>query len=716
MWDSVGDNGTETYPDQTFTRAMVWQPADNTSKRVDVQGYNIFCAGFAHLPNGNILVAGGNKDMALNGIVQTHIFNWRTESWSRGPDMASGRWYPSVAAMANGEEVIVGGGAATPEVYQTNGTLRALPGLTDAEYGNPTYPWMMSRPDALLSMFGPYMTTHSANVAGVGAVTGTGRRDGLFRDFGSFASYDIGKVLVTGGGNISEAGQNNVPTKTSVVLTDSAGLVPSISPTGSMSGGRRQMNATVLADGSVLATGGQTSVATSALVDLNHAVTSAERWDPATGSWQVLSSASRIRQYHSTASLLPDGRVLTGGGGICTECVTAGYLEKNVEYFSPPYLFRKDGSGVLATRPVIGSMPSVVPNSLVFDMSVRGAYTSFAKVALVGFSDVTHDVNQGQRYIPLNFSIKAVTAGPTTNVSITGPAAGTILPPGHYMLFVIDSNGVPSIASTVQVAQATNPVMSPVQNAGSGRCIDVPAATTANATYLWTYDCNGTGAQALSRLSFDSSLRVLGNCLDVPGRNFVSGQRVWTYSCNATDAQRWQFNGDSTVRPVVAQGLCLAASTANGAQLMIANCDGSAAQRWNLQVAPVRKPQMGPVKNAASARCIDVPGASTANATYLGIFDCNGTAAQALTGDDADGSIRVLGNCVDVPGANFVSGQRVWNYTCNGTKAQKWQFAADGTIRLSEQQGLCLAAVSTANQAQLMIATCNGDALQKWSW
>ena len=94
MWDSVGDNAAETYPNQTFTRAQVWNPADDTYKRVDVQGYNIFCAGFTHLQNGNVLVAGGNKDTSLAGIVQTHVFDWRTETWSRGPDMAAGRWYP----------------------------------------------------------------------------------------------------------------------------------------------------------------------------------------------------------------------------------------------------------------------------------------------------------------------------------------------------------------------------------------------------------------------------------------------------------------------------------------------------------------------------------------------------------------------------------------------------------------------------------------------
>ena len=103
MWDSVGDGPAESYTDHTFTRAIVWDPATNTSVRRDVQGYNIFCAGYTQLADGRVLVAGGNKDSALNGIVQTHVFDWRTETWSRGPDMASGRWYPSVAALGNDE-------------------------------------------------------------------------------------------------------------------------------------------------------------------------------------------------------------------------------------------------------------------------------------------------------------------------------------------------------------------------------------------------------------------------------------------------------------------------------------------------------------------------------------------------------------------------------------------------------------------------------------
>ena len=571
IWDSVGDNSAETYPDHNFTRAMVWNPVDDTYKRVDLQGSNIFCAGFAHLGNGNILVAGGNANASLAGTVRTHIFNWQTETWTRGNDMAAARWYPSVAETANGEEVIIGGGPATAEVYQTNGAIRALSGFT--QYKARLYPFLGSRPDTQLRLFGPYPTGYTINTSGNGVITATGTRDGISREYGSFSTYDIGKTVVVGGGKITEDGAANVPTRTAVVMNSNTGLVPSFAATGSLSTGRRQLNATLLADGSVLATGGMTSAATSGIVDLNNAVTAAERWDPATGQWTVLASASRIRQYHSTAVLLPDGRVMTGGGGVCGVCTTVGYLEKNIEYFTPPYLYTKDGSGQLATRPVISSAPASVGINATFTISSAQA-ANVKKVALVGLGDATHSVDQGQRYVPLKFSASG------TTLTVTGPPNGGVAPPGYYMLFVIDADGVPSIAKMVQVAKGPNPVMSPVKNS-TGRCVDVPSSATAIRTYPQAYTCNNTKAQALTRLPDDNSLRILGNCLDVPSRNFVTGQRIWTYTCNNTIAQTWQFGSDGTIRPIGKTTLCLAAaSSANNAMILIVTCNANALQKW----------------------------------------------------------------------------------------------------------------------------------------
>ena len=570
IWDSVGDNAAETYPDHSFTRAMVWNPADDTYKRVDLQGSNIFCAGFAHLPNGNILIAGGNANAQLAGTVRTYVFNWQSETWTRGNDMAAARWYPSVAQTANGEEVIIGGGPATAEVYQTNGAIRAVTGFT--QYSSRNYPFMGSRPDTQLGLFGPFATGYTINTAGNGVIRATFTRDAISRDYGSFSTYDIGKSVVVGGGKITEGGVPNVPTRTAVVVNNGT-ITPSVTATGSLSTGRRQLNATLLADGSVLATGGMTSAATSTLVDLNHAATAAERWDPATGQWTVLASASRVRQYHSTAVLLPDGRVMTGGGGICGVCMDVGYLEKNIEYFTPPYLYKKDGSGDLATRPVISTAPASVGINTAFTISSDQA-AGISKVALVGLGDATHGVDQGQRYVPLKFT----TSG--TTLTVTGPPTGGVAPPGYYMLFVVDSAGVPSVAKMVQVAKSPNPVMSPVKNS-TGRCLDVPASATAVRTYLQAYNCNNSKAQAMTRMPNDNTLRVLGNCVDVPSSNFVTGAKIWAFNCNNSAAQTWRFGTDGTIRPIAKTTLCLAAaSSLNNAAITITTCNGNALQKW----------------------------------------------------------------------------------------------------------------------------------------
>jgi hypothetical protein len=452
--------------------------------------------------------------------------------------------------------------------------MRTLTGFTNGAYGGRQYPFMISRPDTQLGLFGPYNNTYTVNTSGNGIITGSGTRDGKDRGYGGFATYDIGKSLVVGGGSLTEDGVAKVPTKTTVVMDSNTGLVPTAAASGSMSIGRRQHNTTVLADGSILATGGMTSTAFSGTVDLNKAVTSAERWNPATGTWTVLSSAARIRQYHSTATLLPDGRVMTGGGGICGTCTTVGYLEKNIEYYTPPYLYKKDGSGQLAARPAISTAPATVPINANFAVTSAQA-ASVRKVALIGLSDVTHGVDQGQRYVPLRY-----TAAGTT-LTVTGPQNGGVTPPGHYMLVVIDAAGVPSVAKMVQVAKGPTPLMSGVRNTGAARCIDVPGSSLTIGTYIQSHSCNNTKAQALTRLPNDNTLRVLGLCISVPQANYVSGQKILTWSCNGSTSQKWQFGTDGTVRPVGKTTLCLvAASTVENAAISIATCNGSALQKW----------------------------------------------------------------------------------------------------------------------------------------
>ena len=138
----------------------------------------------------------------------------------------------------------------------------------------------------------------------------------------------------------------------------------------------------LLADGSVLATGGNSTGAS--LVDMNGGVYNAERWNPATGKWTTLAAQAVTRQYHSTALLLPDGRVLSAGGGICGTCDQVGYLAKNAEFFTPPYLFKHDGSGELAPRPEIDAAPGTVSHGR-RSRSARRTPLRSTKVGLCGW-------------------------------------------------------------------------------------------------------------------------------------------------------------------------------------------------------------------------------------------------------------------------------------------------------------------------------------------
>ena len=275
-----------------------------------------------------------------------------------------------------------------------------------------------------------------------------------------------------------------------------------------MSDGRRQHNLTVLADGTVLATGGNSSGAD--LVDLDNGVYRAELWDPATGQWQNQASMQVTRQYHSTALLLPDGRVLSSGGGVCGQCNQVGYLAKNAEVFSPSYLF--DDSGQPATRPVISSAPGDVAYNSPFAVSTPNA-ASISKVALVRLGAVTHSVNMEQRYVPLSFTSGGGTVTPTA------PANANVAPPGPYMLFVIDGNGVPSVAKIVNVGGATPPAPPAVSSVSpAGGATGVARTTTVSATF----------DRAMNRASVESafSLRRTSSGASVSGSFSWSGNTV----------------------------------------------------------------------------------------------------------------------------------------------------------------------------------------------
>ena len=514
-WDSVGDAATETFPVHNFTRATVYDPITGTHTPATVDtGYNIFCAGFAHLFDGSLFIAGGNKNAQLEGIPQTHLFNPVTNGWSLGPTMAAGRWYPSVTPLTNGEMLITEGGPDTPEVRKTDGTLRAL---NTASLNLPLYPWLDVAPDGRVFYSGPDQTLRTLDPAGGGSWQSFGQRDGINRSYGSHAVYDIGKTLVAGGGSSSNT----------ALVIDTSGATPQVAPTSPMAFGRRQHNLTLLADGSVLATGGNSTGAS--LVDMNGGVYNAERWDPATGQWTTLAAQAVTRQYHSTALLLPDGRVLSSGGGICGTCDQVGYLAKNAEVFTPPYLFKKDGSGQLAPRPVITGAPGTVSHGTSFQITTPDA-AAIRKVGLIRLGAQTHSVEMEQRYVPLSFTADNGT------LTASVPANMHTAVPGVYMLFIVDSADVPSVASMVALDSAAPPPPPPpnqspsVSLTSNGTSFTSPAKISLTATAA---DPDGT----VTRVEFFNGATRLGEDTTAPYtlQWNVGAANNYTLKAQATD-------------------------------------------------------------------------------------------------------------------------------------------------------------------------------------
>ena len=443
-WDATPDDFDDDphTTDNFTTRVIVWNP--ESGEHFDT--YNdtnadLFCAGASHLWDGRILFAGGDSGVGgLNDpLSNTNVYDYETNTWKRMPDMAAPRWYSSNASLANGETLTYGGTydpVPVAEVFQHDETWRSL-GFAEPENLSVNYQWMQATPDGNVTTFGPQSTISKIDTAGDGQITlGPERDEFPIRRYGSYAMYDIGKVLVAGGTE-DEGGPFSYD---SAVVIDTT--TQQTADTGSMNFPRTQHNLTILADGSVLATGGNTSGA--ALIDLEAGVLTPEVWTPETGAWQPLNDMRVDRQYHSSALLLPDGRVLSGGGGYCGTCAEEGYEELNAEIFSPPYLFSTGST--LAQRPVISLVDESIDYNKPYTLHTASA-NLIDKVHLIKLGSNTHSVNQEQRLIPLDFQRGE------NRLEIVAPESRNIAPPGHYMLFIVDENGVPSEASMVLVGQ-----------------------------------------------------------------------------------------------------------------------------------------------------------------------------------------------------------------------------------------------------------------------
>jgi len=411
--------------------AYLWDPA-NPGGGFKLVGapYEIFCSGHALMPDGRLFVAGGHISNN-HGLPAAAIFDPTSETWSTTAPMARGRWYPTVTTLPNGEMLVLAGtdenGAevTVPEIWTGSAWRR----LTTASLELPYYPAMFVAPNGKPFFAGYTTTNRYLDVSGTGTWSTVGERPGGDRPTGSAVTYAPGKILYAGGGV--------TPTASAQVI-DLNQAAPAWRSVAAMAYPRRHMLTTLLADGSVLVTHGTSGLAN----DQTAAIRYAERWNPATETWTTMAREATVRVYHSSAVLLPDGRVMSGGSGEGAG-ITYANSQFSAEIFTPPYLFAQDGS--LAARPVIGSAPATLAYGASFSVETPDA-GSVARGTLVRLSSATHSFNESQLAYPLSFS-----ASGGSILTATAPASPNLAPPGYYMLFLVNPAGVPSVARMVKL-------------------------------------------------------------------------------------------------------------------------------------------------------------------------------------------------------------------------------------------------------------------------
>jgi hypothetical protein len=424
-----------------------WDPALGTARSAHTQapsmhGYDSFCNGAVTLPDGRILMVGGNS------TTSTMTYDPVSRSQTMGANLARQRWYASALRLADDRVLVLGGanyyntgayrnpgdnsGVATvPEIGTGTGAWTSLTGATSTmAFGALDNRWWYPR--AFNGPNGTVVGTSGDQVwrmstSGTGSITRTATLPFNPRVSGSQVMYAPNRILVAGGGQPFNEDGTAATNRAAVV--DVSGSTVRVTSTASMASARNWLNLSVLLDGRVLASGG-TAVGTQG----GTAVRRAEIWNPATGTWTAAATAQRTRTYHSTALLMPSGAVFTGGGG-----VPGPEDNLNAEMYYPPSLFTRGADGVVrwASRPTITTLAGSATYGGQLTLGMGDART-VREASLVSLGSVTHSYQTDERRIPL-----AVTQN-GASVRVMLPTSASTLPPGDYLLSTVDSAGVPS--------------------------------------------------------------------------------------------------------------------------------------------------------------------------------------------------------------------------------------------------------------------------------
>jgi YVTN family beta-propeller protein len=414
----------------------VWDPAGGLNgghlTLPNTSGTDIFCSSQLVVPGGGqVFIAGGDNwtgtSTTNTGNNNSNLFAYGSNTLTRTNTMNRARWYSSSITLLNGETYIQGGSGGTdrPEIRSTSGTFRLLTGA-DTSSLDFMYARNFIAPDGRLFGYDSNGRMYYVNTSGNGSVTLLGTHGGPTGSDSSAAMYRPGKILQFGGSSRNAR------------LIDITGASPVLRTTNPLVAQRRLVNATILADGRVLATGGST-----VWNELTGVSYTAEIWDPVTEQWQVGPAEARARLYHSNAVLLQDASVLVMGGG-----APGPQNNLNVEVYYPSYLY--NSAGGFATRPVVQSAPGTLDIGETFDVTMGGS-GAVSRVVLIKTTSATHSWNMEQRFIELTFQQNG------NKLRVQAPTRAGEAPPGFYMLFAFNASGVPSVAPILRVSVASNP-------------------------------------------------------------------------------------------------------------------------------------------------------------------------------------------------------------------------------------------------------------------
>ncbi|MDI3329113.1 MAG: galactose oxidase early set domain-containing protein [Micrococcus sp.] len=427
--------------------ASVWDPTTGAFTDIPVP-YDMFCVGHVTLPDGKVLLGGGTMEYpaadsgptTFKGSPKSYYFDPEDDGFHPVNDMAGAHWYPTLTKLGNGDVWAAGGldekaeGTVLTEMFKW-ATKTWLPAAnvpqTWSFWG--TYPHMYLMDDGRMFYSGGH--TFGNGLPGTGAslydwktaqmwdVPGLREKD--LRD--QAGSVLLGpaqdqRVMIVGGGNT----ETNVPAINLVDIIDLSEPNPGYVPGPDLPGpGKTYVNLLNLPDRTVLAANGSRH-------NRSDNVMTAAVYQPDTDSWRSIASDPVGRNYHSSAILLPDGRVAIFGSNPLDNS-----FDLRISVYSPKYLFN-------GTRPTITSAPTSATRGQQVTLQVTGTIKA---AQLMSPMSSTHQTDTNARLVDL-----PMTSNDDGTVSASIPANPNLLPPGPYMLTVLDANDVPSIAKWVWIS------------------------------------------------------------------------------------------------------------------------------------------------------------------------------------------------------------------------------------------------------------------------